>query len=128
MRKEVKEEQLLHDSARLHWEGRRWNDSVRAAKFIEDAGRRVLFQDWMETELEDYRIVDFTLLEVEISPEDPNAPEQHKRTGKVWVRVEGYALPAQILEREKVSQEWYRSSTGWWVEWEPPEEDSLDED
>jgi len=120
LRNDSKEQQFLHDSVRLHWDGRRWGDGARASEFLEDGGDRLLFQDWLETERERIRLVDITILKVEISDADMEAADGHIRTGTAHLRVEGYTLPAQIVEKKRVEQEWYRSTSGWWVIWEEP--------
>jgi hypothetical protein len=34
----------------------------------------------------------------------------------VRVRVESYTLPAQIVQLDETSQDWYRTSKGWFID------------
>ena len=74
----------------------------------------------MEDDWERYRVTDALIMQVELAPpvSDPAAP----RTAKVHVRVKGYAMPAQVLDKQNVEQDWYRTPTGWWLEWTPSQE------
>ena len=123
LRAEPKEEELLSDSARLYWEGVRWGDADKAAAFVENPDKRLVYKFWFTDQTDNHRYVDVTILQVTLDPE-PAEPSKadHLRTAKVFVHTEGYDLPAQILRKETITQGWYRSLSGWWVEWEPPDE------
>ncbi len=118
---EGKEHELIARSADLYWEAVRWADGERAGVFIEDSQRRVLFMDWLHEERERYRYEDATVIQVEMGPKWDQPVDGHRREATVWIRTRGYALPAQILETERIKQGWYRTDMGWFVEWELPE-------
>ncbi len=121
-----KEQQLLQDSARLYWEGLRWQDSEKAGAFIEDAELRVLFRDWLEDHFKAHRVEEATMLQVILGPEIAKPVDGRLQTGTVYVRSRGFTYPAQIVEDERVKQQWYRSVNGWFVDWTLPEDEDAD--
>ena len=121
-------QQHLAKSAQLYWDGVRWGDHERATTFIQDSGLQVRFRYWLEDEREEYRISDVDLMQIELGPELDIPVNGHERTAKVHLRVEGYTFPAQVVKKENVTQTWYRTPTGWFVEWDPPEDDDEEHD
>ncbi len=118
-----KEQELLSSSADLYWEAYRWADGDRAGAFIEDPQLRVLYLDWLAEHSEGHKVESAKVLQVILDPEVKAEPGKPLRTATVYVRVKGYSYPAQIVESERIKQQWYRSVNGWFVEWELPEED-----
>lgn len=114
---------MLSSSAELYWEAYRWADGERAGAFIEDPALRVLFLDWLAEHHEGHKLESATILQVILDPEVTAEPGAPLRTGTVYVRTKGYSYPEQIVESERVQQQWYRSVNGWFIEWELPDED-----
>lgn len=117
-----KEQQLLQDSARLYWESVRWADTERAGAFIEDAEQRVLYRDWLAEHSESHKLESAEILQVVLGAELDPPVDGRLQNATVHVRTKGYSYPAQIVESERVSQPWYRSVQGWFVDWELPED------
>jgi hypothetical protein len=91
----------------------------QAVTFVENeedrARHQVLLEDISKTE----RVTNVTILQTSvISPDNPSSPDEQGRwrTGLVRVRVEGYTLPAQIVQLDETSQDWYRTSKGWFID------------
>ena len=120
--KDIKQERseiaLLQRSTELYWDGVRWNNPDKASAFVEDPSNRMQFQQWLEERFQHHRVMNARVLRVEVGPPlDKGAPEARK--AKISVAVEGYTLPEQVVENKTVVQIWYRSSSGWWLEWSP---------
>ena len=122
LKQEKKEIELLQRSTELYWDGVRWNNAERASAFIENPTTRMAFQQWLETRFANRRVMSARVLRVDVGPPlEKDAKEARK--ARITVAVEGYTLPDQVVKNETVVQLWYRSLTGWWLEWSPdPEE------
>ena len=129
IRQAEQEKQYLSDSARIYWDGLRWGDTEKISAFIEDEEDRALFRSRMEDRHKKERLVDVEVLRVKLitTTEAELAgtvlPPGAVFLGDVRVRTEGYSLPAQILRTEEHQQDWYRTTAGWWVAWDPDAED-----
>lgn len=118
LRTEDKEKADLSARSELFWRSLRWQDVDGAATFIEDDEQRRSWKMVMETEAQAVRWMDASLLDLSLGPvnEDPDANRLRQAT--VRVRTESYTLPAQVLRRDVVSQTWYRSRDGWFLDWQ----------
>lgn len=117
-----KDEETLQKSAHIYWDGVRWGDWERAGVFIEDKDQRVAFRYWLQDGQEARRISDIVIMQVDVGPDLEPPVNGRWREGTVHVRLEGYTLPAQVVEKEMVTQTWYRTSLGWFAEWSLPVE------
>lgn len=118
IRSDEQEQKHLQDSAEEYWHAVRWGYAERAAVFVEQDVDRSRHHMQLEAELETQRYTDVTVLRVTVTaPEDPAQPDAngHWRTGEVVVFTEGYTLPAQIVQRQERTQQWYRTTDGWFV-------------
>ena len=115
------EKQFLADSARIYWEGVRWGDAERSSNFIEGPDDRGVFRSRFEDRREQERVVDAEILRVRVIPVE-GADEGALMMGEVLLRVEAYALPAQVLKDNELEQAWYRTAGGWWLTWDPDDE------
>ncbi|MEL6346913.1 MAG: hypothetical protein AAFV53_27620 [Myxococcota bacterium] len=120
LRDDAHEREWLATSARLYWQGLRWSDVDRAANFIESDLDRAAFRAHLDDQLQQQRVIDATVLQVQISEDPERTKGDPWRTGAVKVRVEGYTLPAQVVQIDDIQQAWYRTPTGWWLTWSPP--------
>jgi len=112
--------ELVHGSAEQYWHAVRWGDGSSAATFIEEPNQRLLYETWLSDQQDSIRYVDAQVLQVQLeSPTDAD-PTAESTLATVYVRVERYTLPAQVLEEETLRQSWYKSDAGWWVSWEYP--------
>jgi hypothetical protein len=116
-----KEESHLIRSAEIYWQSVRWADAEKASVFIEDASQRLLYKEWLERQSDKRRYEETTVIQVVIGEERDKPVNGRTREAVVFVRARGYELPEQILETWKVRQTWYRTPTGWFVEWEDPD-------
>lgn len=116
-----KEEANLIRSAEIYWHAVRWADADRASVFIEDASQRLLYKEWLERQADERRYEEATVVQAVIGDELEKPVDGRSREAVVFVRARGYELPEQILETWKVRQTWYRTPTGWFVEWEDPD-------
>lgn len=116
---EARDIELLQRSANLYWEGVRWNDSEKASNFIEDPNKRMTFQAWFDTQSEGRKLLDAKVIGVEIKQVEDQT-KMITRTATIRVATEGYTIPDQILKKGVDIQVWYRSSSGWWLEWTAP--------
>jgi hypothetical protein len=112
--------ELLSDSVRLHWEGVRWGDPEKAAKFIENGATRTAYKHWLHTQAKSHKFVDVKVMAMDLGPELDPPMDGRSRTADVRVLVEGYTFPQQVLEELNITQRWYRNTHGWWLEWEAP--------
>ena len=116
IKQERSEIALLQRSTDLYWDGVRWNNPEKASAFVEDPTQRMQFQQWLEDRFRHHRVMNARVLRVDVGPPlEKGAREARK--AKISVAVEGYTLPDQVVENETVVQLWYRSPTGWWLEW-----------
>ena len=116
VKQERKEIELLQRSTDLYWDGVRWNNAERSSAFVENPTTRMQFQQWLETRFSNRRVMNARVLRVDVGPPlEKQATEFRK--ARITVAVEGYTLPEQIVKNETVIQIWYRSPTGWWLEW-----------
>lgn len=116
-----KDEGALIRSAEIYWQAIRWTDADRASVFIEDPGQRVLFKDWVDKQQSERRYEEATVIQAVVGDEHDKPVNGRLREAVVYVRAHGYELPAQILETWRIKQTWYRTTTGWFVEWHDPE-------
>lgn len=99
------------------WRSMQWQDPAGAAPFIEeDAQRRRWLLEVERLNLE-VRITDASLVDLQLGPVLEDPPEGRVREASVLVRTEGYTMPAQVVRRETVTQAWYRSEDGWFLDW-----------
>ena len=112
--------ELVKDSARLYWDAVRWGDGSKAASFLEDPDERLLYEAWLEDQKESIRYEDVMVLQVKMVPEPEEPQADRLKEATAHIRVKRYQLPAQVLESETLQQEWYKSATGWWIDWELP--------
>lgn len=117
------EKETLRKAALIYWEGVRWGDADRASVFIQDADLRVAFSYWLEDEQEARRISDVAIMQIELGPEIDPPSEGREKEATVHLRIEGYELPAQIVDKRQEEQTWYRTQTGWYAEWTAPTEE-----
>ena len=123
IRQEDQEKALLYESAQRHWEGRRWNIPSRAAAYYEDPLVRAREEGTLKqskrkfTEISVLHVVldekteaDALKVNAETDPE-----KIWLRTGTVFVRVEGFGTD-NVLQQKEVTQKWYRTGTGWWIQ------------
>lgn len=119
LRREDKEKTILDDSVRIYWEAYRWGDEEKAGAFIESSGDRVLYKDWFIENKEAHRIEEATVLQVVMSPELEKPEEDGTlRRATAYVRTRGYTYPEQIVESARVEQRWYRTTQGWFMDWD----------
>lgn len=118
LKQERKEIELLQRSTELYWDGVRWNNAERSSAFIENTTTRMAFQQWLETRFSTQRVMNARVLRVDVGPPLDKESKQ-ARKARIAVAVEGYTLPDQVVKNETVTQIWYRSPTGWWLEWAP---------
>lgn len=115
---ENKEMELLGKSTEIYWKAMRWQNVEDASNFIEDPSVRLEYQQWLNTHFSVSRTAEASVMRVEVGP--PVAEESKVvRTAKVTINVQGYVLPDQILKTDVVQQIWYRSVSGWWLQWTP---------
>jgi len=124
VKQERKEIELLQRSTELYWDGVRWNNAEKSSAFVENPTNRMQFQQWLENRFASQRVMNARVLRVDIGPPlEKEAKEARK--ARISVSVEGYTLPDQVVKSDTVVQIWYRSATGWWLEWSPPEDPSI---
>jgi hypothetical protein len=116
-----KEESHLIRSAEIYWHSVRWADAEKASVFIADPSQRLLFKEWLERQSDKRRYEEATVIQVVLGEERDKPVDGRTREAVVFVRARGYELPEQILQTWKYRQTWYRTTTGWFVEWEDPE-------
>ena len=123
IRKDSDEQADLTRRAELYWRSVRWGDTATAASFVSGGDRRLRYQQKLDDEQKNARLSDSEVQRVELH-NPPSHPETTAdgtrvlRRATVIVRTEGYRLPAQVVEQRTVSQEWYRSPDGWFIEWD----------
>lgn len=120
LRQEDQERELLSSSARQYWDGVRWDVDDQSADFIVEDDR-ALFRTRIAEQRKGERLIETTILKVTLEdvPADQTASTGTWRTGTVLVQLEGYTLPAQIVRTEELSQEWFRTMDGWFLDWDP---------
>ena len=117
---EAHDKELVQDSARLYWDAVRWGDRSKAASFLEDPDQRLLFEAWLDDQKDAVRYMEVLVLQVQLHPEEEPPDTDRVRVATAHIRVKSYALPGQVLESQTLKQEWYKSSDGWWIDWEAP--------
>jgi len=117
---EAHDKELVQDSARLYWDAVRWGDGSKAASFLEDPDQRLLFEAWLDDQKDAVRYMEVQVLQVQLHPEEEPPDTDRVRVATAHIRVKSYALPGQVLESQTLKQEWYKSSDGWWIDWEAP--------
>jgi hypothetical protein len=118
-KKEAKELELLQRSATLYWEGVRWNDTEKSAKFIEDANDRMEFSQWLEAKLDGQQVMDAKVIRVDVKVIE-NKKAAITKIAHISVAMQAYTVPEQVLKKETFHQRWYRNGGGWWLEWKSP--------
>ena len=114
VRQDDKEQIALQSAAELYWQGIRWGEPKRVMRFIEDPLEKSRFA----ATLEDIEYVDVKVLHAELDPppeEIPSNDVEVWRTGVVYVRIEKID-EINVLRVTEHSQNWYRTSDGWYVE------------
>ena len=112
LRQDTQEKAFLRDSAETHWEGVRWDIPERAAAFYEDPLTRARYQGVNQVYS---RIMDVSILHVELDERADEAGSGPLRTGTVYVRVEGVGSD-NVMRVDEREQKWYRTPEGWWVQ------------
>lgn len=114
----------LHSAAETWWRDVRWQRSASARAYIEKREVRSAFVFWVEDQKSVRRITDVNILDVILDEPLDETKDGREREAQVLVRLEAHTLPAMTSGSEQVTQNWYRTQDGWFVEWEPPEEQS----
>jgi len=130
VRKEKKEIAMLGDAAGVYWHSMRWSDYGTAAAFYPDQNYRM---DWMNKMVTapDMRYSAADVMRVEVSPELEDSDDGIAREGRVFVQVQGYRLPQQVMEQTMITQIWSRYGGGWYIDieaetGEAPQEDAAE--
>jgi hypothetical protein len=119
-RRDQKEHEALGERAEKYWRAVRWADPQSASIFIENSNDRVVFQQWLTDQSKDQKITEAKVLQVEVHAEVIKPKDGRMRTGQVTVSIDGFKLPEQVLKQQTLSQAWYRTPSGWFVDWAPP--------
>jgi len=120
VRQEQKEVQRLGESAGVYWHAVRWSHYGHAAGYYLDQEYRMNWMNKMVTS-PDYRYSSAEVMRVEVTPEFDEAVEGVEREGRVFIQVQGYRLPDQVMEQKVVTQSWNRYEGGWFVDTEDEE-------
>ena len=118
IRLEEQEKTMLYTSAQKYWEGIRWKIPKHSAAFYEDPLTRARMESGIEMPYQ--RFIDVKVLHVEMDPKlkvESNDPNVTRRTGTVYVRIEGFGVD-NVVRSEERQQVWYRNLKGWWVQHE----------
>lgn len=120
LRQEKKEIGNLGEAAGLYWHSMRWSDYGTAASFYLNDQYRM---DWMNMMVEapPYKYSSASVMRVEVSPEFAEPVDGVEREGRVFIQVQGYKLPEQVMEQKMVTQIWERYEAGWFVSMEGEE-------
>lgn len=113
LRQETKAITQLAETASAYWDAVRWGDLGAAAGFYESQETRL---EWMSgSGAQDYRYRSAKVIRAEVS--ELRAPDDagRIRDGWVYVQIQGYAMPEQILEQRLDTQTWYQTEAGWFV-------------
>ena len=104
----------LGEASGLYWHAMRWSDYGSAAAFYLDDQYRM---DWMNQMVEapPYKYSAASVIRVEVSPEYAEPEEGVLREGRVFVQVQGYKMPEQIMEQRMITQTWDRYEAGWFI-------------
>jgi hypothetical protein len=110
----------LGEDANTYWYAIRWADYGTAAGYYADQDYRV---DWMNRMVTspDYRYSSASVMRVEVSLEHDPDDLGATREGKVYVQVQGYRMPEQIMEQKMITQQWKLYDAGWFVDIEAEE-------
>jgi len=121
-KKDEREHQQLAKLAEAYWNSVRWNDIELASSFVERPDNRLLYQQHLDDESRQRKIVEARVLRIEVSSEKRKSEvtDGKVREAMVTVSIEGYTMPEQVLEKKMIQQRWYRSTAGWWIAWTPP--------
>lgn len=117
LRKEKRESEFLQRSVDVYWRALRWSDIDTAKAFVEGAEVRVAFDEWANEQKESQKITDIEVLNLDLGPELEEPRNGRVREATVRIRTEGYEMPEQIVREDTFDQMWYRTPTGWYVEW-----------
>ena len=120
VRKDQKEHADLGKRAGIYWRSVRWSDATAASVFIENPNDQLVFQQWLDDQAKNQKITDAKVLRIEVSKEERKPKDGRIRTAVVTVSIEGFTLPDQVLKQQTLTQGWYRTATGWFVDWKPP--------
>ena len=118
IRLEEQEKTMLYTNAQKYWEGIRWKIPKRAATFYEDPLTRARMESGIKMPYQ--RFIDVKVLHVELDPKpklESNDPNIIRRTGTVYVRIEGFSVD-NVVRSEERKQVWYRNLKGWWIQHE----------
>ena len=119
-RRDQKEHADLGERADIYWRSVRWADAPSASVFIENPNDRILFHQWLKTQGNTQKITEAKVLHVNVSKEIRKPKDGRIRTARVTVSIEGYKLTEQVLKEQTLTQDWYRTEAGWFVDWTPP--------
>lgn len=118
IRSEEQEKKQLQETAEQYWNYVRWGYMEQAVTFVEEEDDRVQHLIDLEESSRTERFTNVTILQTSIvSPENLTSPDERGRwrTGSVQLQLESFTLPAQVVQSENVSQDWYRTSKGWFI-------------
>ena len=110
-RSDQTEQVVLMENAQLFWQGVRWGEPTRAAKFIEDPLERARF----EASFGGIQYSEIKVLHAELDEQVQEMEENEVwRTATVYVHVEQIEQGYSVVSKE-IQQEWYRKPAGWFV-------------
>ena len=110
-RSDQTEQMVLMENAQLFWQGVRWGESTRAAKFIEDPLERARF----EASFGQVQYTEARVLHAELDEQKFEMEEQEIwRMATVYVHIEQIEKGHSVVSKE-IKQEWYRKPSGWFV-------------
>ncbi len=118
LRTESQEKAALSSASEDFWRYLRWQDVDSAATLIEDEDVR---HDWklrMADEAQSLRISDVSLVDLSLGERSEDSQAEHLQEARVSVRVESYTMPAQTVQVQTLTQTWYRSHDGWFLQWD----------
>ncbi|MCB9763965.1 MAG: hypothetical protein H6739_29615 [Alphaproteobacteria bacterium] len=109
------EARRLSEAADLYWRALRWEDLGTVAGFLENPDHRVQWMADDPTVRGGYRYRSAQVMRVDVAPLNPDDPAA-RREATVMVRIEGYQVNEQVIRQQLLTQTWYRTRSGWWVE------------
>ncbi|NOY24540.1 MAG: hypothetical protein GXP62_01570 [Oligoflexia bacterium] len=108
----------LSTRAEDFWRAVQWQDAAGASSYIEDPTVRRKWSIEAERMVAETRVTEASLADVELGDLLDPPVDGRVRLGTVTMRTQGYTLPAQILTTSTVVQTWYRSTGGWFLDWD----------
>jgi len=116
-RPDDKEKADLTERSEQFWKAVQWQYSSQAAPYVEDTELRGRWTVAMDQLLEQERISEVSLQDLHLDEPVTEPADGHLRTATLLVRIEFYTLPAQVVRKATLSQRWYRSHEGWYLDW-----------